>query len=727
LRGISLCLLAVLCFGQEARLGDAVRLERSSKHLAERHEAVSAAVPATWYDTSNRATVAQAYRLDFLPSRLVPTGSTGDVATGSAGDVSGAYRSAVNQRVNWFRAMAGVPAWITLDPTYNDKSQKAALMMAANGALSHYPPTTWTWYTAQGAEAAGRSNLCQGFESDPGCVAQYIADQGSNNAAVGHRRWILYPQTRLMGTGDLPYNGNLWNALWVIDSNTWAARPSTRDEFVAWPPKGYVPYQVVYPRWSFSYPGADFSYASVTLTRNGTPVTIAVEPVSPNIGENSIVWIPAGASTNGMPVLLPPGGDQTYRVTVANVRVGGVARSFTYDVVVFDPEAGLVVSPSPLAASFPPGGGSGGFWTNLDPPNGALPARSASASWIQLTGVSSGNTYVFYNVAPNSGPPRTGTITVGDAAHTITQGGTGCGFSLNSTGLSVVPDSVSGQINLTASASNCTWSAASNRSWLQIFPLAGTGSAPLYYTVFPNFSASARTGTITVADRQFTITQAGGTGSADERFVRLLYFNYFGRLPSPSELAFQTGSGLPRPAMAQAFLNSEEFNNSGRFVAGLYVGILNRDAEYGGWLFQRNALSTGQTTPETQTAAFLGSAEFVAKYGTPTDAEFVRLMYRQILGREATPDEVTWRVSLLVSGMSRAVMTRDLLNSVEFRTGKNARLLAFLLYATLLNRDPTTAEYTLRRDQIAANSSDSALLAIITDIVNSTEFAAQLQ
>ncbi len=61
-----------------------------------------------------------------------------------------------------------------------------------------------------------------------------------------------------------------------------------------------------------------------------------------------------------------------------------------------------------------------------------------------------------------------------------------------------------------------------------------------------------------------------------------------GEWPSPSEIAFQVqnGFGAGRSGLASAFLNSEEFNIGGRFSAGLYVGLLNRDAEFGGWLFQ---------------------------------------------------------------------------------------------------------------------------------------------
>ena len=70
---------------------------------------------------------------------------------------------------------------------------------------------------------------------------------GAGNAAVGHRRWILYPQTRNFGNGDVPVNGSNYaaNALWVIDGNFGGPRPTTREPYVAWPAPGYFPYELV--------------------------------------------------------------------------------------------------------------------------------------------------------------------------------------------------------------------------------------------------------------------------------------------------------------------------------------------------------------------------------------------------------------------------------------------------------------------------------------------------
>jgi hypothetical protein len=232
--------------------------------------------------------------------------------------------------------MAGVPAKVTLLDEYNRKAQQAALMMSRNNALSHDPPTSWACYTAEGDEAAGKSNLAlggYGLEA----LRMYMQDFGSGNAAVGHRRWILYPQTQNMGTGDIPSSGGYWaaNALWVFDSHLWEPRPATREAFVAWPPPGYVPYTIVYPRWSFSYAGADFDSATVSMTENGANYPVTRYTPAYGYGEKTLVWIRTGMSDGSS--WQRPSADTTYVVTISNVLISGAPRSFQYTVIVFDP------------------------------------------------------------------------------------------------------------------------------------------------------------------------------------------------------------------------------------------------------------------------------------------------------------------------------------------------------------------------------------------------------
>jgi hypothetical protein len=246
--------------------------------------------------------------------------------------------------------MAGIPAAIGFDSAESAMDQEAALMMSANNYLSHMPPSNWLLYTSDGATAAGKSNLALGNDG-PSAIDGYITDYGgvndagTNNGAVGHRRWLLYPQTQTMATGDVDGSGSgvsafsAANATWILDSNYGGARPTTRDNFIAWPPPGYVPYQVVFPRWSLSYPNADFSSATVTMTSNGASVPVSLEALdNPAYGENTIVWDYNGldGDTDDSPAP-QPSSDVTYNVAVDGVNIGGQLQNFSYSVTVFDP------------------------------------------------------------------------------------------------------------------------------------------------------------------------------------------------------------------------------------------------------------------------------------------------------------------------------------------------------------------------------------------------------
>lgn len=286
-------------------------------------------------DTLNRSEVLNFYNNVYLASEKASINWTGNHDTCNAGNTAQEYKNAIMRRINYFRAMAGIPANIHSSELYNTKAQAAALMMAVNNKLDHYPTTDWTCYSANGAEAASNSNLYLGVFG-PDAVDGYIRDPGAGNYSVGHRRWLLYPQTEEMGTGDVPRLGAISpsNALWVMDDNYWNPRPETRDYYVAWPPPGYVPYQVVYPRWSFSYPNADFSKATVNMTSTGISLPITLEPLGSG-PESTLVWLSLN-SYNDWPV---PDIDTTYTVTIDNVSIDGLTKRFVYNVTVMDMSA----------------------------------------------------------------------------------------------------------------------------------------------------------------------------------------------------------------------------------------------------------------------------------------------------------------------------------------------------------------------------------------------------
>ncbi len=253
---------------------------------------------------------------------------TGNIGTCNAGTTASDFKDDVLRRVNYYRAMVGMPGDITFDATSSAKSQQAALMMSAQGALSHTPGAGWACYTTDGAEAAGNSNLALGSYG-PGAIDGYMFDPGAGNEVVGHRRWILYSRAQVMGTGDVPASGGFSaaNALWVSGSFKSAPTP----QFVAWPNDGYVPVNLVPDRWSFSYPGANFSGATVTMTQGGSSVSLSIISNNDNgFGDNTIVWEPTGIPSTVTT-------DLPYVVTVSNINGPGPS-SHTYTVTLMNPD-----------------------------------------------------------------------------------------------------------------------------------------------------------------------------------------------------------------------------------------------------------------------------------------------------------------------------------------------------------------------------------------------------
>ena len=174
------------------------------------------------------------------------------------------------------------------------------------------------------------SNLAAGSTSLADAVNLWIMDPTVQS--LGHRRWVLYPPLQSTGLGAAFGVGYPAYAMWVIGVS--GARPPS-PEWIAWPPAGFVPYQVTptasNTSWSFSYPQADFSAATVTMTKNGAPIGVTLQPASGNYGDNTIGWKPSGLPTS------PPTTDVRFRVTLSNVRIGGSPRTFVYETIVIDP------------------------------------------------------------------------------------------------------------------------------------------------------------------------------------------------------------------------------------------------------------------------------------------------------------------------------------------------------------------------------------------------------
>lgn len=207
-----------------------------------------------WIDTLDRAAVVEAYQDAY--SRSTPgLDWTGDVDSCDPGDSSDELRRATLERIAYFRAMAGVPAVVGEDPEHSRLAQAAAVMMSAEGALTHHPDPDFACFTEDGKLAAANSNLYLG-RTGPDAIDGYIEDPGQRNKDVGHRSTILHPPTKAMGIGHVAESEDRHaaNVVWVFDDRVFDDDAGTREPtgFVAWPPRGHVPAALVYPRWSLA-------------------------------------------------------------------------------------------------------------------------------------------------------------------------------------------------------------------------------------------------------------------------------------------------------------------------------------------------------------------------------------------------------------------------------------------------------------------------------------------
>lgn len=284
---------------------------------------------ASAVDTSNKVSVANAYLNNLVPAHKVSVGWTGSVSGCKAGSTSAAQRHATKTAINFYRGMGGLKP-VSLDSSLTAKAQQAALMMKANKKLSHAPASSWKCASSTGKEAAGNSNLALG-SSGAQAISKYMLDPGSSNNMVGHRRWIMYPPTKKMGSGST----STTNALWVLGGG-WVT-PSGTPSFVAWPNAGYFPAPLEPKgRWSLSATGdVDFSKATISVKdSSGRALKVTKQPVVNGYGSNTVVFQVSG--------LKKPAGTATasYSVQVANFTRTGSSTKITrnYTVKIFNPD-----------------------------------------------------------------------------------------------------------------------------------------------------------------------------------------------------------------------------------------------------------------------------------------------------------------------------------------------------------------------------------------------------
>lgn len=359
----------------------------------------------------------------------------------AAGELSLSFVKDVERRVNFFRAVAGVPAGVALmdsdtqkssatvainnSATYvpfqpaattlkADAAQKSAYMIARTYKDRYYDGTylygmyhvLTTASKINGLSAFSKeawngnlnSNLALGFFG-PTAIDRYMSEDIENseageNSGVGHRRLVIGPTYTQFATGDVPgfYTGladapgnpqirQSTNALYVLQRPVETA--VVAHDYTAYPAPGFFPAPLNTPYWSLGHPDAVFTPAStVTMsTSAGVPITTGTPLVTAVTPVPSLSWPVLDATASARSVAA----DQTINVTVSNFTIGGVPATRSYSVTLINPDR-IQSQPTLVGANAPPAGGTANYFFTA--PKGAEAVQvntfqEIAGTWIE--------------------------------------------------------------------------------------------------------------------------------------------------------------------------------------------------------------------------------------------------------------------------------------------------------------------------------------------------------
>ena len=292
-------------------------------------------------DLSTKEGVLKDYKDNYLPTNTEDSGWTGSVEGCNSGDIDKEVRVKAMKRWMYYRRQVGYKNFMVFDPSLNKAAQGAALVMKANNTLSHDITDKFTCFTEEAKKGAlGNLHLIIATYVPKnvvtGAIDAFIKDAGANNTQVGHRVWLLHPNIQSTSVGATNTSTvTFWQREELIKPGGPREMPNGKPTF-SWPPEGHVIADLVYPRWSFHYLTNTVAGASVDVEQAMVSMknvlnsdrTVSIKIASRyNVGKAGVavvVWEPTLNRDESK--------DNAYDVTISNVMVSGVAKTFTYRV-----------------------------------------------------------------------------------------------------------------------------------------------------------------------------------------------------------------------------------------------------------------------------------------------------------------------------------------------------------------------------------------------------------
>ena len=233
----------------------------------------------------------------------------------------------------------------------------------------------------------------------------------------------------------------------------------------------------------------------------GAPIGVSASSGCPWSATSSVAWIAVTSGASGA-------GNGTVAFTVAG-NIGGL-RSGTLTIAgqtATVTQAACSYSISPSSQNFSAAGGASSPVT-VSTLNTCQWTTVSNASWITVSSgaAGAGNGSTGFIVAANTGSgARTGSLTIAGLPFAVTQNAP-CTQTLSPSGQTF--SSIGGDGAITVdSLPGCQWTSRSNAPWISVQSgVTGNGVGRVEYRVDANFGG-ARSGTISIGDASFTVTQ----------------------------------------------------------------------------------------------------------------------------------------------------------------------------------------------------------------------------
>jgi Metallo-peptidase family M12B Reprolysin-like/Domain of unknown function (DUF4214) len=189
---------------------------------------------------------------------------------------------------------------------------------------------------------------------------------------------------------------------------------------------------------------------------------------------------------------------------------------------------------------------------------------------------------------------------------------------------------------------------------------------------------------------------AGMDPKSNRFFAMQQYRDFLGREAEAAGLSgwtsiIATGS-LSREQVIQGFFNSTEFQNVVSPVVRLYLGFFNRIPDHAGLTLHVGNYRNG-TPLSTVASAFANSQEFTQAYGSLTNAQFVTLVYQNVLGRLPDQAGYTSWLNMLNNGASRGEVMVGFTESLENVNRTKNNVMVIMMYEGMLRRNAEPAGY----------------------------------